>query len=589
MAGVDLGGRSESEARALLERHVRELRWQPIRLTAEGVPDFRLDVPVGAIAGRPLVDRAVRDAHDARGPGGRLLARLGLSGDRAVPLRFSLRSEGVADLVSRLRRRLDRAPAAARVRVTVGGLSVAPSRTGRRVDQRELRDALQALPARLSVPLRRVEPAVGDAEAGVARDTARRIAASPREVRLGRRSAVLAPAVLRRALRFPVRDGGIEVVLDAGTLRAALAAPLGARQTSARDARFEVRGDEVEIVPSVPGRLLDTQALAAAMVANPEDLVHEASVRAAEPDLTTAEARATGIRERISSFATPYGCCPPRVTNIRQAAQIIDGTIIPSGGLFSLNEVLGPRTADRGFVEAPQIENGRLVDALGGGVSQVATTMYNAAFFAGLELVAHTPHQFYISRYPMGREATVSWGGPELVFRNDWDAAILVKVSAADDGVTVQFYSSTLGRRVETETGTPRPGRPAKTVEVKKPSLPPGTRNVVQQKGAGSFSIAYTRKVYQGARLRRDERFTWSYSAEDAIVEVGPPEPDGEGKGPNDPERTDGVEPTMPTPAPAPPASSPAPPPPGPSPGPAPLPGGSGGSPSAPPLPGSDG
>jgi vancomycin resistance protein YoaR len=590
VAGVGLGGLSESDARALLERRVRDLRWKPIRLVASGVPDFSLDVPVGSIAGRPLIDRAVRDAHAARGAGSRLLARLGLSHDREVPLRFVLERRGLADLAARLGRELDRQAVPARVRATATAIEVTPSRPGRAVDRPRLRAALEALPSRLEVPLRRVEPAVDDGEARDARDRAERIVASSHEVRLGTRVATLTPGVLRRALRFPTRDGAVAVTLDADALRASLARPLGARQTPPRDARFEVRGDDVAIVPSVAGRLLDTEELGAAIVRDPEERRHEASVGVAEPDLTTAEARAMGIRELVSEFTTPYACCPPRVTNIRRAAEMLDGTIVPIGGRFSLNDALGQRTVDRGFVEAPQIEDGRLVDAVGGGVSQVATTMYNAAFFAGLELVAHTPHQFYISRYPMGREATVSWGGPELIFRNDWAAAILVKAAAADDGITIRLFSSRLGRRVETRTGSPRGRRPPKVVEVQKESLPPGTRTVVQPMGAAGFTVDYTRKVYEGVRLRRDEHFTWTYSAEDAIVEVGPPK-----EKPEQPERTDGPPGGTPPGAPPPPASPRPPAPPSPTspslapPSPSPLPGRPGSSPSAPPLPGSGG
>ena len=109
----------------------------------------------------------------------------------------------------------------------------------------------------------------------------------------------------------------------------------------------------------------------------------------------------------------------------------------------------------KGFVSAPQIFNGRFEDAVGGGISQVATTLFNAAFFSGIKLVEHRAHQFYISRYPMGREATVSWGGPELIFRNDWPAAILMNLEATDSGITVRFFSTKLGRRVTTTTGKP--------------------------------------------------------------------------------------------------------------------------------------
>ena len=120
-----------------------------------------------------------------------------------------------------------------------------------------------------------------------------------------------------------------------------------------------------------------------------------------------------------------------------------------------MNEALGERTEAAGFVPAPTIFDGRLVDSVGGGISQVATTLYNAAFFGGLELVAHTPHSLFIDRYPVGREATISWGGPELIFRNDWPAALLMKVAASDTAIAVTFYSSLLNRRVETTTSEP--------------------------------------------------------------------------------------------------------------------------------------
>ena len=113
----------------------------------------------------------------------------------------------------------------------------------------------------------------------------------------------------------------------------------------------------------------------------------------------------------------------------------------------------------------------------------------------------------------------------DLVFRNDWSAAILMSYRAGSNGITVAFYSSKLGRRVETTTGQPTNRTVPKTIERKKPDLPPGTRNVVQPAGPGGFSVSYTRKVYRGNRLKRDETFHWTYRPENAIVEVGPPAP----------------------------------------------------------------
>jgi vancomycin resistance protein YoaR len=252
-----------------------------------------------------------------------------------------------------------------------------------------------------------------------------------------------------------------------------------------RAARFAIRGERVAVVPAVVGRRIDAPAVAGLIARRPAADAVPVRMEPIPPSRTTEQARAMRIRELVSEFTTNYGCCPPRVTNIRRAAAILDGSIIPAGAAFSLNEALGERTRERGFLPAPQINAGRLEDAVGGGVSQIATTFFNAAFFAGLRIVTHTPHEFYISRYPLGREATISWGGPELIVENDWPAAVLVKAAATDTGVTFRLYSDPLGRRVETETrGSP---------------------------SGGTFTVSYTRKVWRGDELRRDEEWSWTY------------------------------------------------------------------------------
>jgi vancomycin resistance protein YoaR len=234
-----------------------------------------------------------------------------------------------------------------------------------------------------------------------------------------------------------------------------------------------------------------------------------------------AELERLGIRELVGSFTTHYPAGEPRVVNIQRAAALLDEAIISAGARFSLNEALGELTIERGFVSAPTISGGRVVDSVGGGISQVATTLYNAAFFAGLELVEHTPHSFYIDRYPVGREATISWGGPELVFRNDWPAAVLMRVGATATSVTVRLYSSLLDRRVESWTGNPYAHVAPVTRELPSATLPAGTRLVVQEAGAPGFTVDYTRRVLRGATLVRNERFRVTYQPKDAIVEVG--------------------------------------------------------------------
>ena len=396
-------------------------------------------------------------------------------------------------------------------------------RGGFGVDPVALRRRIEQLPQGvIRVSVGPLAPPVSEAAAEEARERALRIVAAPVEVTFQDRGVAIEPAVLRSALRFQPAPPRLQVSLDPDVLHEDIASAFSTREQPARDATFRVSGSSVRLVPSRIGRSLDMKAIAADIVANPGTPSVRARFEVSRPARTTADARALRITQLVSEFTTPYNCCEPRVTNIQRAAAILDGTILPAGGTFSLNDALGPRTPDRGFVLAPQIAAGRLEDAVGGGVSQVSTTMYNAAFFAGLELVAHTPHQFYISRYPEGREATLSLGGPELIFVNDWDAAILISAQAGSNGITIRFFSTKLGRRVETETGPRHDIVQPRVRETVNPDLAPGERVVKQQLGGEGFTVSYTRKVWDGDHLKRDENFTWRYSPEDSFVEVGP-------------------------------------------------------------------
>jgi vancomycin resistance protein YoaR len=222
----------------------------------------------------------------------------------------------------------------------------------------------------------------------------------------------------------------------------------------------------------------------------------------------------------VSRFTTFYPSGERRVINIHRAAQLLDGTVLGPGQRFSMNAALGRRTKARGFVPAPMISAGVLVNSVGGGISQVATTLYNAAFLAGLKLIAHTPHSFYISRYPMGREATISWGGPELIFQNDWQAPLTTRLRTTGTSITVAFYSQRLGRSVSTETTPPYGYVRPRTRYVKDPTLPRATRIVLQHAGGSGFSVDYSRRVLESARLRRDERFHVHYDAVDEVIAI---------------------------------------------------------------------
>ncbi len=373
-------------------------------------------------------------------------------------------------------------PAEAAVVVDAGGVDVREGRVGYVVDVEGLRTRLESLPTLVHAPTIRIEPQVTTAEARATAQRVERLTGTRRTILLGTVRTTLQPETLRALVRVRRSGSVLSVAFDAVGLAKLLPASV-----SPRDAEFRVRGASVEVVPAVQGRVLDAAATAGRLADSDQSLV-EAAVTLMQPSVTTAELASLGIRERVSEFTTYYPPGQPRVVNIQRAAGVIDGTILRPGETFSMNEALGERTIAKGYVPAPQIGAGdSFVDSVGGGISQVATMLYNGAFFAGLELIEHQPHSLYIDRYPLGREATISWGGPELIFRNDWPASVLIKLAATDTSIAVRFFSSRLGRRVETET-----------------SVPSGH-------GGGSFTVEYTRRVYRGNRLARDERFRVRY------------------------------------------------------------------------------
>ena len=222
----------------------------------------------------------------------------------------------------------------------------------------------------------------------------------------------------------------------------------------------------------------------------------------AKPAFTTAEAKALGIKEpvgtttdwlgqpQVKSFTTYYVPGQPRVTNIHRIADQIRGTIVKPGHTFSVHETVGERTLAKGYVEAPAIANGVEHDEVGGGVSQFATTTFNAAYFAGLPILASQAHSLFIDRYPAGRETTLNWPSIDLRWKNDTGVPILVRTAYTDTSVSVTLYGHNGGRRVQAVPGDRQPN--------------PG----------GNFTITVTRKItYADGRTAEQPRTT-SYANE---------------------------------------------------------------------------
>ena len=518
VAGVDIGGRSRAAAAAKLEAGLGRKLTAPFAARAAGT-SFSIDPRA---AGLTLDTRATAAAAATRNPVHRVAALLGRRDVEPV-IRVDERRLAVALRPQTARLGQPLQPGGVRFE----GTTPVPEypKAGRGLDPSRTAAALKAGWLRLDpVPLTltQIEPLATRADVDRAvEEIARPAVAAPITVRVANRSAVVPPSAIASALVVSAdANGKIIPRFDQKALDAALADLLGPVNVAPRDASFRIVGSAVQIVPSVPGRKVDTAALAKELLGvltkpAPRSVTGRL-VDNVQPKLTTARAATLGVKQRISTFTTYYPCCPARNRNIQIVADEVDGALVMPGETFSLNGYTGPRTAADGYIKAPVITGGKLKNEIGGGISQFATTLFNAVFFAGLEDVYHKPHSFYISRYPAGREATVYYPSVDLKFKNDSPYAVLIDTSWTNTSITVSFWS-TKRYDIESVSG-PRTNHT--TYETEYLGDDP---ECIPTSGINGFDITVTRVFKQNGQVVRREVFRTRYEPEKRFICSDPP------------------------------------------------------------------
>jgi vancomycin resistance protein YoaR len=291
-----------------------------------------------------------------------------------------------------------------------------------------------------------------------------------------------------------------------------------------RNADFAVRGSgKVRVVPSRPGRELNLAATSAALLraaSQPTNRVAPIVVAEFAPRLTTADAQALKVERQLGSYSTLYAGTADRINNLQLAIELLDGARIAPGETWSFNEFVGPRTAERGFRVAPVIMDGKYEEGVGGGVSQVATTVFNAAWEAGLKIPERHAHALYISRYPDGRDATVNYPDVDLKLLNDTPRWIVLKGSYDESGIVVRVLGGGPERRVESIAGELTETGPPSTEREPDPTLYEGDRIVVFA-GEPSREIRVERIVYQGGKVLYRESWYTHYRDEAKLVREG--------------------------------------------------------------------
>lgn len=328
---------------------------------------------------------------------------------------------------------------------------------------------------------------------------------------------------------------GFEMSLDRKVIADYVAAFGPSLETAPTDAeiQIDVETDVVTIVPSIPVREPDPDGAVEAVweaMATPDRRGALPYHEGREAPFSTVDAEALGVKELLGEFTTYHAAGQARVINIHQIADAADGTMVMPGEIFSLNDVVGKRTREKGYVCAGALIGGELVEegeiCIGGGSSQFTTTIYNAAFFAGLEDVYHMPHTVWFSRYPEGREATLGWRDPELKFRNNTAHAIVVRTTYTDTSITVKIYGDNGGLEIEAGLSnrynytSPRKQTRVNTEDAALNCT--AATATVTQTGTPGWSVDVYRYITHPDGTQTTDTWTWHYEGYWEIKEYNP-------------------------------------------------------------------
>ncbi|MFI5494924.1 VanW family protein [Actinoplanes sp. NPDC051859] len=510
MLGVDLGGLSRSDAERLLTDAVEGRTGEPVQIDLDGE---LLTVPPADLALTLDIDRSV----------GRAM--------RGNPVPFGVRTVDPvveldeAKLAGLLRREVDpRQITLKKPGIAYAGRTPKPTypAAGRNLDP-----ALAAAEVRRAwplgetalVPLVDRTPITGSEQVdALIHELAEPAVAAPVTVRVGAKSFTLAPAAIAAGLVFRSDDDGrLTPTIDGKRLHAAAEQAFATVEKAPRDARVKLSKGKPTIVAGTPGDMVDLGALGTALLdvlGKPAPREVAAVLVERQPDLTAAGVKTLGIKEKVSAFTTYFtgGASSPRSQNIMTIARAVDGALVRPGETFSLNGHTGERNYAAGYKDAPVIVGGKLEPGVGGGASQFTTTLFNAAYYAGLEDVEHKPHSFYFSRYPAVIESTIFYPTLDLKFKNTTPYGIFIDTSYTSGSVTVRMFSTKVYDSVKTVRGPRRNVTSPPTVHRE-----PGPK-CIESSGLPGFTQDAWRVIRKDGEEVVREKFSWRYDPEPRFV-----------------------------------------------------------------------
>ncbi|MEU3602534.1 VanW family protein [Streptomyces sp. NPDC006798] len=522
--GVAIGGLSESEARAKLDKDLAALAAAPVAVTVGDKKDT-----VSPAAAGLSFDTAKTAAEATRSDKDpfTVIGNLFSSGGGAVEPVVTMDEEKAKAALDALAKKHDREMRNGGITFDKGRAKETPSVTGQslNVDKSvgELRTAFSdgASGGPADLPVKETAPKTDAAEIErVMREFAEPAMSEPVTLTTGGKKITVTTGAIGRALTIaPGADGKLAPKLDgAKLLKDGIMAPrIAAATNEAKDATLRLSGGRVEVAADgTPGREIDAKGLTAAVMPlltkeGAEARTGEVATVVTQPKLTRESVAAMGLTETVSSFTANFETAAYRTTNIGRAAELINGSTVLPGETWSFNDTVGERTPENGFVDGIIILNDKYTKAAGGGVSTVATAVFNAMFFAGVKPVEYGAHSFYIERYPEGREATVAWGSLDLRFKNDTGKAIQILAGADNDSVTVTFVGTKKYDEIKAEKG--------ERTNVKEPGTRPGAKKDCQpQTPLEGFDVTVQRIFIDNGQEVKREPFKTRYTPRDEVT-----------------------------------------------------------------------
>jgi vancomycin resistance protein YoaR len=450
LAGTPVGHESRDELDASVEQLAEELPSTTVEIDAG---DFTLTTTAGELGLGVDQQRTVDRVMDI-GRGDPLPVRpvrwiQSWFGERSADVVLTVDAEQLSTTLVALEGDRRTEPVEPSLNATVEAVSLVPGTPGQELTVNDVVAALpQSLgdigtPITIDVELTTTDPQVSDEAVQALADQANQVTAGAITLNAGGAATEVDGPTFRPAFGIAIEDGTPRLTMQAEPVAKILddEVPGKANPTGVR---FDISG-------GVPTPVGGEDAQVCCTKDAPEKIVAALLAGQTTVDLptrveTAAEgqqwAAGLGVKEVIGQFTTNHKCCESRVTNIHRIADILRGTLIPPGTTFSVNDTVGRRTTEKGFVEGGVIQDGEFSTDIGGGVSQFATTTFNAAFFGGLDIPAYKMHSKYISRYPFGREATLAYPGVDLKIRNDTPYGIVIWPSYTDTSITVQLWST---------------------------------------------------------------------------------------------------------------------------------------------------